>query len=812
MTAGGHLYLQRIAAKAERAEQRGESYEHETTVRELLRQFNAKRRGKIVVARIRRSLERFGLHTDPDFERTSIDTTIRIVLRPKQLAFRPYARLLTMLGDQLIRSGRVALVELIKNAYDADAEHVEVRFENFDDKLKVRPDSVIAIEDDGVGMNLDTIEQQWMNPATPAKIRAKRAGEWRTPVKDRVLQGEKGIGRFAILKLGRSVKITTKVVEADREIVLACDFSGLDDELIHEDSAQGGLFLDEIRADCSETLPSHFPSGSSGTLVEVASLRSNWTKQLVNALCDDVLYLMDPISRVAGRQSIDDFEIVIRVNGTEQRVDEEEVETLKALIEDKPVLSISGGYRTTTNSFVYAVNSTEKEVPLDHPQITGLWLWRNRYGRRPSDAEIRRRYSCGDFDFQFYMFDFSHGVRGRHALTQKEKAVLKKHRIYLYRDGLRVYPYGNKDDDWIGIDVVRGTGRAAWTFSNDQVVGWIDITHEGNPKLRDKTSREGLLDDEGSSDEFIFLVHLFLSYIKRSDYATYEHRRIQRATSRAIEEGEVARQLTSLKDGLKKAGYGGASRKVSRITSAYQRERRSLTRRAEITEDLAGVGLSVEMASHDIMLLLNRTRGIAKNLAKDARRGDTERVEPQADMLVGVLDQIAEGMTDVQSLFKASRRRRKRLRVEALLDRIAQIYDSALSSSQIEYEKEIVGRSPLVASTTDGVVMQVLINLFDNAIYWLDSTSRQDKRIRVRLDSDSGELVFADNGPGIDEDDRPFIFDAFYSGKGQEGRGLGLYIARQLLDRHDYQIGLAERHQRLLPGATFVVTFAREEK
>lgn len=77
--------------------------------------------------------------------------------RPKALKFRPYARLLTMLGDQLIKNERVALVELIKNSYDADASWVKVTFENFNKDFHALGGAKIIIEDDGVGMNRSTL-------------------------------------------------------------------------------------------------------------------------------------------------------------------------------------------------------------------------------------------------------------------------------------------------------------------------------------------------------------------------------------------------------------------------------------------------------------------------------------------------------------------------------------------------------------------------------------------------------------------------------------------------------------------------------
>jgi HSP90 family molecular chaperone len=122
---------------------------------------------------------------------------------------RPYARLLTMLGEQLIKNEKVALGELIKNSYDADANWVQVRLIGFakddkdDDRLITTPDSMIEIEDDGEGMTFEVLRDAWMNPATPIKFKQKGDETTRrTKGKKRIIQGEKGIGRFATYKLG----------------------------------------------------------------------------------------------------------------------------------------------------------------------------------------------------------------------------------------------------------------------------------------------------------------------------------------------------------------------------------------------------------------------------------------------------------------------------------------------------------------------------------------------------------------------------------------------------------------------------------
>ena len=116
--------------------------------------------------------------------------------RPTEhLPIRPYARLLTMLGEQLIKNDRIALIELVKNSYDADATKVLIQFENFGPRLETSPESRIVILDNGDGMTDNIIREHWLNPATSLKVKKKRSSKPKTDG-GRVIQGEKGIGRF----------------------------------------------------------------------------------------------------------------------------------------------------------------------------------------------------------------------------------------------------------------------------------------------------------------------------------------------------------------------------------------------------------------------------------------------------------------------------------------------------------------------------------------------------------------------------------------------------------------------------------------
>ena len=663
-------------------------------------------------------------------------------MKPVTLSIRPYARLLTMLGDQLIKNERIALIELIKNAYDADADRVEVRFEGFNKDMSHNADSRIVVQDDGTGMKFETVRIQWMNPAAPQKHLDKLDGSGKTPGKKRVIQGEKGIGRFAVLKLGKVVTVTTRPDEADLETVLVYDFSRFDDDFVSENEKRKEIFLDQIEINCSRSKPEKLPGAEHGTVIEIQDLKGVWNDKIIEELCRDVSNLTDPVSRLTRRNASNRFEIAILCNGEPRSVEAKGMETLKSLIEDKSVLNIAGRFHSEKNIFLFKTEAGKNEINMRDAKVTGLWVWRQRFSKVGAGPAVEQKYRCGNFAFQFYIFDFSRGIDGRYALTQPEKKLLKGHRIYLYRDDMRVYPYGDLDDDWLSIDVTRGIGRAGDFFSNDQIIGWIDIKQKDNPGLRDKTNREGLIETGGAAEDLIFLVKTFLSYIKQYLYARYQQQQRQRNTAQFVRDGVVARRLADLKEGFKQSGDKSHVRQVAKIEAEYKREKDSLSRRAEVTEDLAGVGLSVEMASHDIMLMMNRAQDIGKRLARAARTTGGDGIREQADMLVGVLQQIADGMRDVQSLFKSSRRRRKVLKVEPVLDKIHQIYETLLEQRGIRYRKVKVAGSPLAANTTDGVVMQVLINLFDNASYWLDTVDPAKRKIHVTVDGERGELIF----------------------------------------------------------------------
>jgi signal transduction histidine kinase len=734
-----------------------------------------------------------------------------------------------MLGEQLIKNEQIALAELIKNAYDADADWVKVRFVDFGEKMEILPDSKIIIEDNGCGMSLETIEKSWMNPATPNK-KVKTGEEKKTPIKHRVIQGEKGIGRFAILKLGRKISITTRQKDSNEEYVIDYDLSAYDDDFLSVGGEEKELYIDDIAinvytqqamqiADRLVTVNSKKFSGNNhnGTKIEISNLKGEWSKKKIEEVSKESQKLQSIFDRIFDKLSEDNFEIGFEINNKRLSISDKTIEILSNLLNNSAVLKITDGkYKETEHSFEYKINGVPTKLNLTDPLVIGLGGIVKKHFFAEKDLfgnpELKNS-TCGNFGFNFFIFDLNADKESRYYLDKKEEMpIIKDHRIYLYRDKIRVAPYGDRDDDWLKIDILRGTGRSGDYPSNDQVVGFVDISKKENPKLKDKTNREGLIDEGFATQDFKTLILALLLYIHRHQYAQYKEQLRQVEQQNTDKLRVVDKKLEELKSSI--PNNANVKQAYKALEDSYKSEREFFEKQLETTTDLAGVGLSVETASHDIMMLLNKGVYSINNLIKDIKGNilSNEEIFKELQRInEDIFYRVKDFMQNVQSLFKSSKQKKRQIKILDVLEKVISIYKRTLQRENVELE--IVKKSvPITAECTDAVLFQILINLFDNAVYWLSVVNVPQKKICITLDGENKQLIFSDNGPGIKDDDKPYIFEAFYSGK-EDGRGLGLYIARQLLTRMDYSIELAELpSEKVLSGANFVIHFNKSEE
>ena len=738
----------------------------------------------------------------------------------KELHFRPYARLLTMLGDQLIKDEKTALVELIRNSYDADASRVVVDFENFGDDWSVTPESRIVITDDGCGMTREIVEKAWMNPASPNKYKQK-AVQPQTTLKKRTIVGEKGIGRFALFKLGACVHVITRAENSGDEIKLVMDFSSYRDEFTALKNGQECLpFLSELTATLSESAPRVFTGDGTlahGTRLEISSLKiKKWTHDIFEAIVRDISYLQPIFSLATGHQTVakDDFTVLFRRNGEVVNAkDEDDVSKLRNLLENKAVLKVENGvYDAGHRVFSFELNGyrhdgSRQEIPFNAIRHYS----RERFSENKNNGD--RFPECGSFRFAFYVFDRRVDQEdvetSRYYLKPEDAKVVKNHRIYLYRDSMRVFPYGDKDDDWLQIDMLRGTAAAGDYLSNDQVVGCIEITQNGNPKLKDKTSREGLVSEGVAVRDFIETIQIFLQYLRKEEYSKYREDVRRRKEHRAAQQEKLAPTIDKLEKYANAIGDEKLHAQVKAVSAAAQNQRKIAERRCEILEDLAGVGLSVEAAAHDLMLMASKAKRLAQTLDAEASLGGFARASDHECLqsLMEAIGFIEDRIRDFLPLFRSSRQKVHQVSVGEVLGKVIKVYKPVLLAAEIPIPQ--VPKDDFLVECTDAVLMQAFINLLDNSLYWLKNEKGiQSPRIEVRINDKEKQIVFSDNGPGIAPGNAPYIFDPFFSTK-QDGRGLGLYIAKQLLGRYGYSIQLLQDAKK--KGATFELSFQAKE-
>lgn len=740
------------------------------------------------------------------------------------LTIRPYARLITMLGDQLIKNERVALAELIKNAYDADAEWVRVSFLNFGNDFSVNQDSRIIIEDNGCGMNREIIEKHWLNPATPEKNKRKRIKA--TTDKGRILQGEKGIGRFAVFKLGKKVEIVSRRRSQNEEglflddgepyeNVVTYDFSGYDEDFTAqtEEGNQQDLFIDELQVQFQQRQPSQIkeqqiklgsvfqPRSPYGTRIEITGLKTSWSDYRVEQIQKEV----GKLQSIFSEKRKADFDVWFYKEDQLYTKGEVYREKLLECLDSKSVLKITDGiYHESERLYTFKLNGESKALSFD--DLVSLDAYKRYFKNEQGAADAKYITECGNYSFQFYIFD-PKATDSKFKLDSEDWKMVKEHRIYLYRDGIRVLPYGDPDDDWLRIDMMRGTISAGYYLGNDQVVGCIDISYANNPKLRDKTNREGLIDEGRAAQDFINTITLFLRYLRATEYSRYQ---VDKKRRDDHEKEKTGKPLAILNEVEKDKSLKPSTQKaLQALHKSYEFEREKYDERIQKTENLAAVGLSVETASHDMMIVLKNTlgqiQGIIGSLQKDGVV-DRDSLLKEMVSIEQNVKLVYTQMTDIRRLFPAARAKAEKVFFQPAFEKVEHIYRNAFQKNNItvEYQDTIHNYFLIV---TEAVLLQVLVNLFDNALYWLTTVDRE-RKILIEADAKKDLIIFADNGPGVKKESENYIFEAFYSEKGKDGRGLGLYIAKQLLERYSYEIRLIQNpKEKILQGANFCIEY-----
>jgi len=324
--------------------------------------------------------------------------------------FRPRARLLKLIGGELISDEIVALTELVKNAHDADASIVAITFSN-----ATGPKGEITIHDDGEGMDLDTLLKRWIEPAGTSKL----GPEGRYTKTGRRVLGEKGVGRFAADKLARHLELSSCKVGHNREIHAEFDWDEFDSD---------SRMLYEVT--CHWTVRP-VTGLTHGTVLRLAQLRTTWNERMFKRVSTRLSRLPCPFENRNG------FRIQINCDEFPQYSGELRSDFLKL-----------GPYR------VDAEFDGDQSVTLN---LNGAHSLRHLWN---GTGDLR----CGPVRVRLFAFDLESDAIAKIGPPNDVRAWLKEWAgVSVYRDGFRVWPYGEPHDDWLRLDQRRATIR--WSGS-----------------------------------------------------------------------------------------------------------------------------------------------------------------------------------------------------------------------------------------------------------------------------------------------------------------------------------------------------------
>ena len=709
-----------------------------------------------------------------------------------------------MLGRENVSSPIVAVLELVKNAYDADASQITVLFQH----ASTEKEGFIVIEDDGEGMDFEGLYDKWMVISTDNKLQEPLTERGRVKV------GEKGIGRLALDRLAECAMLVTHRANADG-LMLTIDWT-----MYERDQGQ----LHEIGHPLKVVPPNR--DGYSGTTLYLTGLRDRWTSQEYEALYSDLSLLVLPFET-----ELVDFKMVL---DCDEAPDLSGViaSPMAAVAEYQLVseLSADGGIRHTL---------THRSGEI----IGDFRRWHEAF----DGVAKKDRPACGPLQFilYFYLRKVS-SLRGTEIKRAELDSFLRRFRgVRIYRDSFRVKPYGDPlsnrgDKDWLLLNERRvrhpaGPGHpiGQWRLAENQVVGSVFTTRRDNPELRDQTNREGLVENQAFYDMRRFVLH-GVHFLERERQRRYHRERKERKKPEVEVQpilvevrqtlGEQAQQQRKMAADLE--GTFAADRVPLLLAWAEQTER--LANRLETTEEiysdeqterqlmigLATLGIAMAAFGHETAQSINQVLGRAELLRPgldDLRAEKRIKALQNLDALIGFAERIEAWGQFALDRVSRDKRTQRSIDLNQTIKTPLKAFEGMLTRRSIDIQPALADNLPLLRAFAMDIEA-ILINFITNAIAALDPTPLQDRRILVSTAYDTElnafQIIFADSGKGIRDEDRDLIWNPLFSTKVDErgqpvGTGLGLTIVKNVVEEYGGNIEV-DGHGRL-GGAEFRV-------
>jgi signal transduction histidine kinase len=700
--------------------------------------------------------------------------------------FKARAHILRLLGDQLIGNDRLAVFELVKNAYDADATRATVTLHLEGEKPS------ITVEDDGCGMTLDLLQKGWLEIGTDAK-RGDNRSAWSSRFK-RVPLGEKGVGRLAACKLGDRLVLTTRAA-GQPEYRMKINWP----QLIEKHDYIEKVGVEILQRD----EPKRFGDNATGTRIHITKLiRPEWTRGEVRSLKRMLTSLTSPF------EAPDSFAVQFNVPDHEDWLEE--------LFEPEDILAQAMwefSFRITDGTFAweYRFNPPARFKSLksrETASVPGERLEMSKddplWNRKKVHLDSDYLKGIGPINGQFYVYDRRPKVLNLTGNANQIKGFLNEQTgVRVYRGGIRVYNYGEPDDDWLGLNA-RRINRPALKMGTNSVIAAVHIRHSETSGLHEKTNREGF-DENNCFLRFRSVLQNVVEFLDRT------RRQDRESLDQAIK-GEVSALTTgperfeqtvnALRKTMKKHQL---EKELGPKIDVIEKEYNSLR---EVAMSAGAAGMNIAVIFHEVEREVRDLDAAIRN------RHSEESIAQHAKHLVKLLEGFAP-------LLKKNRQRR--VKASEILAQVKFLTERRFSLHHITFSCPVLTGEDVdfEVAGADNLYLGAIINLVDNAIHWckkrreLDSQKRQ-MAIAIRTLPDWAEegpcLAVIDTGPGfeIDFEDAVKPFVSTRAG----GMGLGLYYTSLVMESQGGAVMLADISELDLPkaydGAAVILRFRRK--
>ena len=702
---------------------------------------------------------------------------------PFKLKFNFDVSTFRLLGRELITDRITALFELVKNCYDANSDSVILEFHNVN---TLTEDSYINIKDDGLGMSLNDIRYKWMVIGT----NSKRAQSVSPAPYNRKVVGEKGVGRFAVEKLGSKVKIETTQKGTTRKIILELDWSKYD-ELANtqvKKNVKKNIFFTEIENNCWIETCDREDHGTT-IKIELGLVEQTWSVSDVERAYSELSKLVSPILKPTYP-----FQIIVKSN---EFSDYSEREVLNDF--------------NIATAHHYKLNAIEKD---GYKGQEYLYFDEKTEAIQVGVTDVR---SFGPVSMEFFYLDKNE--------IRKYKTAYKGDRIdgiIIYRDGIITTPFAENESslekkrDILGIDKRRYSGFFDKISSNN-LIGYLNITKEDNPKIKDATNRQDFIECKEYSElkqyiiDQIQALEKFLAFEKKKD-----------ATRTIIRLVDANNQLTQI-SGIISQMSEGASPEVKSRLSEIDRKARSVQRHvnkgikqyeklkedSERKEDLFLSLLSLQDYAAELSHMVKTTIGNIKAMAEFFK---TDFPNPAYDSLFKdyatniyrEMEKLSIGVKFMLS-YASSGSDFETFEVFSLIKYLFNViykdrFEAKGIKTILEYSQE------LKITHNRKFFEDIFENLISNSMKALRETASPIIKCTGFIEEDKMSIRFSDNGCGIPREDWESIFEIFKTTtQNQGGAGIGLFTVKKRIEALNGEIKVVEP-EYAEHGATFLIT------